>query len=91
VGKNAKIDNTSRCLSTDRAIILTGEIDGHQKLHAAAPYEVQAGQVRLIVLVPDNDAPCGLDIPVTVCRFAEVEGPHQDLYILEDCCPIDPI
>ena len=38
-----------------RAIELTGQIDEQHRLHADIPKDLQAGQVRLIILVPNED------------------------------------
>jgi len=73
-----------------KAIELIGDIDGDHRLRAQAPPDVAPGQVRVIVLVPEEDE-AGSAWPEGVARewADELADPGQDIYTLEDGQPVD--
>jgi hypothetical protein len=73
-----------------KAIELIGAIDEQHQLHAAVPRDLPAGQVRLIVLVPDEDE-AGARWAEGIDRewSNELTDSRQDIYTLEDGQPVD--
>ena len=73
-----------------KAIELTGDIDEQHRLHANVPKELQAGQVRLIVLLPEEDESGALwAIGIARQWSTELNDPREDIYTLQDGQPID--
>lgn len=73
-----------------KAIELTGDIDHQHRLHAEVPKELPAGQVRLIVLLPEEDESGGVWANGAAREWvAELMDPRQDIYTLEDGRPVD--
>jgi hypothetical protein len=73
-----------------KAIELIGDIDDQHRLQARVPRDLPAGQVRLIVLFPEEDE-AGGDWEAGVARewSAELSDPRQDVYTLEDGQPVN--
>jgi hypothetical protein len=73
-----------------KAIALVGEVDERHKLRADVPEEVPTGQVRLIVLLPDEDE-AGARWAQGIAREwrDELADPRQDIYTLEDGQPVN--
>lgn len=73
-----------------KAIELIGDIDDRHRLRAEVPEELPAGPVRLIVLVPEEDA-AGASWGTGVARewSAELKDANQDIYTLEDGQPVN--
>ena len=69
-----------------RAIELIGDVDDQHRLRAEVPPDLQAGPVRLILLVPDEDDAGGLAWSRGVARewAAELSDPREDIYSLEN-------
>jgi hypothetical protein len=67
------------------SIEVVGAIDEHHRLRAQVPPELPAGPVRLIVLLPDEDA-AGVAWAqgVEAEWFDELRDSSQDIYTLED-------
>ena len=64
-----------------KAIELVGDIDDQHRLHAQVPKELPAGQVRLIVLLPEQDEAGGVWARgVSKEWSAEFEDHRQDIY-----------
>jgi len=73
-----------------KAIELTGDIDDRHRLHADVPKDLPAGQVRVIVLLPDEDQAGGLWENGIAQEWAhELKDTRQDIYTLEDGEPVD--
>ena len=73
-----------------KAIELVGGIDDQHQLHAQVPKELPAGQVRLIVLLPDEDETGAFWAPGAAKEWsAELEDRRQDIYTLEDGHPVN--
>jgi len=73
-----------------KAIELTGDIDDQHHLHADVPKDLPAGQVRLIVLLPEEDQSGGLWESGIAREWAqELKDARQDIYTLEDGEPVD--
>jgi hypothetical protein len=71
-----------------KAIELIGEIDNEHRLRADAPDDLRPGQVRLIVLVSEEDEAGGAwENGVAREWAADLEDARQDLYTLEDGQP----
>ncbi len=70
------------------AIELIGDVDADHRLHADVPKEVPAGQVRLIVLLPGEDA-AGSAWPQGIAAdwSAELHDAREDIYTLDDGQP----
>jgi hypothetical protein len=73
-----------------KTIELIGDIDERHRLHAEVPTDVPAGQVRVIVLLPDEDE-AGNRWADGVAKewVAELDDPRQDLYTMEDGQPVN--
>jgi hypothetical protein len=72
-----------------KAIELTGDIDSQHRLRADVPKELPAGQVRLIVLLPEEDEAGGAWADGIAREWsAELSDPLQDVYTLEDGQPL---
>ena len=73
-----------------KAIELVGDIDEQHRLMAAVPDNVPPGQVRLIVLLPDEDDAGGAwAAGVARAWSADLEDRHQDIYTLDDGEPVN--
>jgi hypothetical protein len=73
-----------------KAIELVGDIDDQHRLHAQVPKELPAGQVRLIVLFPEEDETGTLWATGVAKEWsAELEDRRQDIYTLEDGQPVN--
>ena len=68
-----------------KAIELVGDIDDQHRLQAQVPKDVPPGQVRLIVLLPDEDeAGAAWAQGVAKAWAAELEDRREDIYTLDD-------
>jgi hypothetical protein len=73
-----------------KAIELVGDIDAQHQLRAQVPKDLPAGQVRLIVLLPDeDDAGAAWASGVAKAWSADLGDPRQDIYTLEDGQPVN--
>ena len=73
-----------------KAIELIGDIDEQHRLRADVPRELPAGQVRLIVLLPEADEAGGAWARGVAKEWsAELSDPGQDIYTLEDGQPLN--
>ncbi len=73
-----------------KAIELTGDIDDHHRLHADVPKELPAGQVRLIVLLPEEDESGSVWAQGIAHEWAaELKDSRQDIYTLDDGRPVN--
>lgn len=73
-----------------KAIELIGDIDDQHRLRARVPEELPAGPVRLIVLLPDEDAMVVTWTHRVAKEWADALGDsRQDIYTLEDGQPVD--
>jgi hypothetical protein len=72
-----------------KAIELIADIDGEHQLRAQAPRDVPPGQVRVIVLLPDEEDEAGTAWAAGVARewADELADPRQDIYTMEDGQP----
>jgi hypothetical protein len=71
-----------------KAIELVGDIDKQHRLHAQVPAEFPAGQVRLIVLLPEEDAAGSLwERGIANEWSADLSDARQDIYTMEDGQP----
>lgn len=74
-----------------RAIELVGDIDNEHQLRAQVPSDLPAGQVRLIVLVPDEDETGALWSGAVAREWAaELADVREDFYTLDDGRPVKP-
>ncbi len=73
-----------------KAIELIGDIDDHHQLRAQVPNELPAGQVRLIVLLPEEDE-AGRTWAQRLAKewSADLDDRRQDIYTLEDGQPVN--
>lgn len=72
------------------AIELLGDIDDDHRLHADIPKEVPAGPVRLIVLLPGEDAAGGQwTRGIAADWSAELQDAREDIYTLDDGQPVN--
>jgi hypothetical protein len=73
-----------------KAIELTGDIDDQHRLRAKVPNDLPAGPVRLIVLLPEEDAAgAGWEVGVATAWASELKDPRQDIYTMEDGQPVN--
>lgn len=73
-----------------RAIELIGDIDKQHQLRAEVPVELPAGQVRLIVLLPEEDEAGGFWAQGVASEWsADLSDTRQDIYTLEDGQPVN--
>ena len=73
-----------------KAIELVGDIDDQHRLHAQVPKELPAGQVRLIVLLPEEDETGALWAEGVAKEWsAELKDGRQDIYTLDDGQPVN--
>jgi hypothetical protein len=73
-----------------KAIELVGDIDKQHRLHAHVPAELPAGEVRLIVLLPEEDAAGNLwEHGIANEWSGELSDTRQDIYTLEDGRPVN--
>lgn len=72
------------------AIELIGDVDDQHRLHVQVLTGVPAGQVRVIVLVPDEDE-AGTLWQSGIARewSSELSDPREDLYTLDDGRPVN--
>jgi hypothetical protein len=72
------------------AIELIGDVDEEHRLHVQVPADVPAGQVRVIVFVPEKDEAGNL-WPNGVARewASELSDPREDIYTLDDGRPVN--
>lgn len=73
-----------------KTIELIGEVDETHRLRAEVPPDLPAGPVRLIVLLPDEDA-AGSHWANGVANewSAELADPREDIYTMEDGQPLN--
>jgi len=73
-----------------KAIELIGDIDDQHRLRADVPKELPSGQVRLIVLLPEEDR-VGAAWTQGVANewSADLADARQDIYTLEDGQPLN--
>ena len=68
-----------------KAIELVGDIDDQHQLHAEVPKDLPAGQVRLIVLLQEEDEAGGLWAHGIAHQWStDLKDPRQDIYTLDD-------
>jgi hypothetical protein len=73
-----------------KAIELIGDIDDQHRLQATVPQDLPAGQVRLIVLLPEeDDAGSVWETGIAEEWSAELGDPREDVYTLEDGQPVN--
>ena len=73
-----------------KAIELVGDIDEQHRLQAQVPKDVPPGQVRLIVLLPDEDeAGAAWAESLAKAWAAELQDRREDIYTLEDGQPVN--
>ena len=73
-----------------KAIELLGDIDEQHQLRAQVPQELPVGQVRLIVLLPEEDGAGGLWARgVAVEWSTELQDTREDIYTLDDGRPVN--
>lgn len=73
-----------------KAIELTGDIDDQHRLRAAVPNNLPPGKVRLIVLLPDEDAVGSAWANGIGAEWAaELSDPREDIYTMEDGQPLN--
>jgi hypothetical protein len=73
-----------------KAIELVGDIDSQHQLRADVPKELPTGQVRLIVLLPEEDEVGGAWAYGVAHEWsAELSDPREDIYTLEDGQPLN--
>jgi hypothetical protein len=73
-----------------KAIELIGDIDDQHRLQAQVPNDVPAGQVRLIVLLPDEDESGAAWSQGVSKEWAdELKDTRQDIHTLEDGQPMN--
>lgn len=71
-----------------KAIELAGDIDEQHRLRAQVPAELPAGPVRVIVLLPDEDAAAAAWAHGVAREWADdIRDSRQDIYTLEDGQP----
>lgn len=72
-----------------KAIELVGDIDEQHQLRAQVPSDLPAGQVRLIVLLPEEDEAGALWSGAVAREWAaEMTDVREDLYTLDDGQPV---
>jgi len=73
-----------------KAIELVGDIDSRHQLRAQVPPELPAGPVRLIVVVPEEDA-AGSHWAGGVANewSADLSDTREDIYTMEDGQPLN--
>jgi hypothetical protein len=73
-----------------KAIELVGDINDQHQLRADVPKELPMGQVRLIVLLPEEDEVGGAWARGVAKEWsAELSDPREDIYTLEDGQPLN--
>jgi hypothetical protein len=73
-----------------KTIELIGDIDDQHRLHAEVPADLPTGNVRVIVLVPEEDeAATQWASGVANEWSAELGDTREDIYTLEDGQPVD--
>ena len=73
-----------------KAVELIGEVNDKHQLQAQVPETLPPGQVRIIVLIPEEDE-AGAAWMQGIARewAAEFGDPREDIYTLEDGKPVD--
>ena len=72
------------------AIELIGDVDDDHRLHVEVPKEVPACPVRLIVLLPCEDAAGGMwACGIAADWSAELQDAREDIYTLNDGQPVN--
>ena len=73
-----------------KALELIGEVNDKSQLQAQVPETLPPGQVRIIVLIPEEDE-AGAAWRQGIARewAAELGDPREDIYTLEDGKPVD--
>lgn len=73
-----------------KTIELIGDIDDQHRLHARVPEELPTGQVRLIVLLPEEDDAGGVWARGVAAEWsAELQDSREDIYTLDDGQPVN--
>jgi len=73
-----------------KAISLVGDVDEKHRLHVNVPAEVPAGEVRVIVLVPQDDAAGSNWTQGVASEWAdELVDTQQDIYTVNDGQPVN--
>lgn len=73
-----------------KAVELIGEVNDKHQLQAQVPETLPVGQVRIIVLIPEEDETGAVWMQGIAREWAaELEDPREDLYTLEDGKPVD--
>jgi hypothetical protein len=73
-----------------KAIELIGDIDSQHRLRADVPEGLPAGQVRLIVLLPEEEnAGSAWTDGIANDWSADLSDTRQDIYTLEDGQPLN--
>lgn len=78
-----------------KAIELVGDIDERHRLKAEVPEDLPPGRVRLIVLLPDQDAAeedeAGMRWAAGLAQewSAELKDGRQDIYTADDGQPVN--
>jgi len=73
-----------------KAIELVGDIDKQHRLRAEVPPDLPAGQVRLIVLLPEEDAAGNHWAHGVAGEWAgDLSDNRQNIYTLEDGQPLN--
>jgi hypothetical protein len=73
-----------------KAVELIGKVDDKHQLHAQVPGDLPPGQVRLIVLIPEEDEAGAAWMQGIGHEWAaEFNDPREDIYTLEDGMPVD--
>jgi len=68
-----------------RTVELIGDIDGQHRLHARVPTEIPAGQVRVMVFLPEEDEAGRLWANGVAFEWsADLADPREDIYSLDD-------
>lgn len=72
------------------AIELIGDIDDEHRLHAQVPKELPTGQVRVIVLLPEEDQAGGAWARGISTEWStELQDSREDIYTLDDGRPVN--
>jgi hypothetical protein len=72
------------------AIELIGDVDEKHRLQVQVPNEVPPGQVRVIVLVPEEDETGKVWLEGIAREWSsELSDPCEDIYTLDDGRPVN--
>ena len=73
-----------------KTIELLGDIDEQHDLRAKVPSDLPVGQVRLIVLVPEEDEAGDQWERLIAAEWADdLADPRQDIYTVDDVEPLN--